>query len=82
MLRFRREYPTLHNVGIGRLCFEVDDIFEVAKLLEEDKVPFSGPISRYETDKGVRSHGIDRLFLCFEDPDRTILEFIQFRRQR
>jgi catechol 2,3-dioxygenase-like lactoylglutathione lyase family enzyme len=33
-------YPTLHNVGIGRLCFEIDDIFEVAKLLEENKVHF------------------------------------------
>jgi catechol 2,3-dioxygenase-like lactoylglutathione lyase family enzyme len=75
-------YPTLHNVGIGRLCFEIDDIFEAARLLEANKVPFSGPISRYETAKGVRSHGINCLFLCFEDPDGTILEFIQFRRQR
>jgi catechol 2,3-dioxygenase-like lactoylglutathione lyase family enzyme len=74
-------YPTLHNVGIGRLCFEIDDIFEVAKLLEENKVPFSGPVSRYETARGVRSHGIDCSFLCFKDPDGTILEFIQFKRQ-
>jgi len=75
-------YPTLHNVGIGRLCFEVDDLFEVAKVLEENKVSFIGPISRYETAKGVRSHGIDCMFLCFKDPDGTILEYIHFNRRK
>lgn len=75
-------YPTLHNIGIGRLCFEVDNLFEVAKVLEENKVPFVGPISRYETAKGVRSHGIDCLFLCFKDPDGTVLEYIQFERRK
>ena len=50
-------YATLHSVGIGRLCFEIDDIFEAARLLEENKVPFS------------------------EDPEGTVLEFIQFKRQ-
>jgi catechol 2,3-dioxygenase-like lactoylglutathione lyase family enzyme len=75
-------YPTLHNVDIGRLCFEVDDLFEVAKVLEENKVSFIGPISRYETAKGMRSHGIDCRFLCFKDPDGTILEYIHFNRQK
>jgi catechol 2,3-dioxygenase-like lactoylglutathione lyase family enzyme len=74
-------YLTLHNVGIGRLCFEVDDLDEVAKTLQSNGVPFVGPISRYETAKDVRSHGIDCHFLCFKDPDGTVLEFIQFRRQ-
>jgi hypothetical protein len=74
-------YPTLHNVGIGRLCFEVDDLFEVAKTLQANRVPFVGPISRYETARGVRSHEIDCHFLCFKDPDGTVLEYIQFRRQ-
>jgi len=74
-------YPTLHNVGICRLCFEVDDLFEVSRVLQENNVPFVGPISRYETAKGARSHGIDCQFLCFKDPDGTILEYIQFNRQ-
>jgi catechol 2,3-dioxygenase-like lactoylglutathione lyase family enzyme len=74
-------YPTLHNVGIGRLCFEVDDVVEVARVLEEHEVPFTGPISRYETAKGVRPHGINCEFLCFKDPDGTVLEYIQFIRQ-
>jgi catechol 2,3-dioxygenase-like lactoylglutathione lyase family enzyme len=75
-------YPRLHNVGICRLCFEVDDLFEAAKVLEQYKVSFVGPISRYETAKSVRSHGIDCQFLCFRDPDGTVLEYIQFRRQK
>jgi extradiol dioxygenase family protein len=66
---------------IGRLCFEVDDLFEVAKVLEENEVSFVGPISRYETAKGARSHGIDCMFLCFKDPDGTVLEYIHFNRQ-
>jgi catechol 2,3-dioxygenase-like lactoylglutathione lyase family enzyme len=74
-------YPTLHNVGIGRLCFEVDDLFEVAKVLEQHEVSFVGPISRYETARGMRSHRIDCEFLCFRDPDGTVLEYIQFKRQ-
>lgn len=74
-------YPTLHNVGIGRLCFEVDDIFEAEAFLKQKGVAFSGPVSRYETARGIKSHGIDCLFLCFKDPDGTIIEMIQFRRQ-
>jgi catechol 2,3-dioxygenase-like lactoylglutathione lyase family enzyme len=74
-------YPALNNVGIGRLCFEVDDLVEAAKMLKSNNVPFVGPISRYETAKGVRSHGIDCQFLCFRDPDGTVLEYIQFTRQ-
>lgn len=74
-------YPTLHNVGIGRLCFEVDDLVQVETVLKANNVPFVGPISRYETAKGVKSHGIDCEFLCFKDPDGTVLEFIAFRRQ-
>ena len=74
-------YPTLHNVGIGRLCFEVDDLYEVATVLEKNGVPFVGPISRYETAKGVRLHGIDCEFLCVKDPDGTVIEYIHFRRQ-
>lgn len=76
-----KAYPTLHNIGIGRLCFEVDDVLAAAKVLEEHKVEFVGPISRYETAKGVRSHGIDCSFLCFKDPDGTIIEYISFQRK-
>lgn len=74
-------YPTLHNVGIGRLCFEVDDLYETATTLKQNNVEFVGPISRYETAQGRRSHGIDCEFLCFKDPDGTIIEYIHFRRQ-
>jgi catechol 2,3-dioxygenase-like lactoylglutathione lyase family enzyme len=30
-------YPTLNNVGIGRLCFEVDDLFEERRLSKRTK---------------------------------------------
>lgn len=74
-------YPSLHNVGIGRLCFEVDDLEAVAKTLRSNGVAFVGPIARYETSRGSAPHGIDCQFLCFKDPDGTILEYIQFLRQ-
>lgn len=76
-----KAYPTLHNVGIARLCFEVESLAQVEAVLKANDVRFAGPISRYETAKGVKSYGIDCNFLCFEDPDGTMLEFIEFKRQ-
>jgi hypothetical protein len=70
-----------HFVGVGRLCFQVDDLVEVAKVLEGHRAAFTGPISRYEAVKGVRPHGINCEFPCFRDPDGTVLEYIQFIRQ-
>lgn len=75
-------YPTLHNAGIARLCFEVDDIHAAAAHLKANGVEFVGPVSPYETAKGVRPEGVDAQFVCFKDPDGTILELIDFSRDK
>jgi catechol 2,3-dioxygenase-like lactoylglutathione lyase family enzyme len=71
-------YPTLHNVGIARLCFEVEDIDAAAAHLKANGVELVGPVSPYETAPGVRPEGVEARFLCFKDPDGTILEYAQF----
>jgi catechol 2,3-dioxygenase-like lactoylglutathione lyase family enzyme len=71
-------YPTLHNVGIGRLCFEVKDIRAAAEHLQANGVELVGPVTPYETAFGVRPQGVEAEFLCFKDPDGTILEYAQF----
>ena len=71
-------YPTLHNVGIARLCFEVKDIEAAAAHLAANGVELVGPVTPYETAYGVRPQGVEAKFLCFKDPDGTILEYAQF----
>lgn len=71
-------YPTLHNVGIGRLCFEVSDIDAAAEHLKANGVQLVGPVSPYEVAPGVRPEGVEARFLCFKDPDGTIMEYVQF----
>jgi catechol 2,3-dioxygenase-like lactoylglutathione lyase family enzyme len=71
-------YKTLDNVGIGRLCFEVEDIDNVASLLAKNGVQFVGPVSPYETAPGVHPSGVEARFLCVKDPDGTIIEYVQF----
>ena len=71
-------YPALDNVGIARLCFEVPDIEAAARHLAANGVQFVGPVSPYETAKGVRPEGVEAKFVCFKDPDGTVLEYAQF----
>ena len=71
-------YPTLHNVGIARLCFEVGDIDAAAAHLKANGVELVGPVSPYETAPGVQPEGVDARFVCFKDPDGTIIEYAQF----
>jgi catechol 2,3-dioxygenase-like lactoylglutathione lyase family enzyme len=71
-------YKTLDNVGIARLCFEVEDIEGVAKHLEAHGVEFVGPVSPYETARGVLPSGVEAKFLCVRDPDGTVIEYAQF----
>ncbi|MBB4425421.1 catechol 2,3-dioxygenase-like lactoylglutathione lyase family enzyme [Bradyrhizobium sp. CIR48] len=73
-------YPTLTNVGTCRLCFEVDDIDAVAKLLADNGVEMVSSVARYETSEGVAPNGQGARFLCFRDPDGTFLEYVSFRK--
>jgi catechol 2,3-dioxygenase-like lactoylglutathione lyase family enzyme len=71
-------YPTLSNVGIARLCFEVEDLDAAVAHLRANGVEFVGPVSPYETAPGIRPGGVEARFVCFRDPDGTILEYAQF----
>jgi hypothetical protein len=35
-------------------------------------------VSPYETAPGIRPGGVEARFVCFRDPDGTILEYAQF----
>lgn len=69
-------YPTLYNLGTCRLCFEVDDVDEVARVLEGAGVETVSSPARYEcgSDRPASVEGIR--FICFRDPDGTFLEFV------
>ncbi len=71
-------YPALDNVGVGRLAFQIDNLEEAVAQLEANGVQLVGPISSYEVAPGVRPHGVDARFVCFKDPDGTIIEYVQF----
>lgn len=72
--------PTLNHVGLARLCFEVEDLDAAVVLLRSRGVEFVGPVAPYESAPGVMSAGVDARFICFKDPDGTVLEFAQFVR--
>ncbi len=61
------------DIGIGHLCFQVDDIDAAYRKLKENGVPFiSPPVTIPKTHKdvgGVR-------FCYFKDPDGTLLEIL------
>jgi catechol 2,3-dioxygenase-like lactoylglutathione lyase family enzyme len=61
-------YPTLHNAGIARLCFEVDDIHAAVAHLKANGVEFVGPLSPYETAKGIRPEGRGRPVRLLQGP--------------
>jgi len=67
------------NIGIGHLCFQVDDIEVVHKKLKEKGVPFvSTPVTIPATHKdvgGVR-------FCYFKDPDGILLEILSLQTKR
>ena len=64
-------YPTLNNVGVGRLAFSVDDIDQTYQELQKIGVEFVTPLQRF-TSPG----GDDFAMVCFKDPDGTYLEII------
>jgi catechol 2,3-dioxygenase-like lactoylglutathione lyase family enzyme len=61
------------DIGIGHLCFQVDDIEAVYGKLKEKGIPFvSSPVTIPKTHKdvgGVR-------FCYFKDPDGILLEIL------
>jgi catechol 2,3-dioxygenase-like lactoylglutathione lyase family enzyme len=64
-------YPTLANVGIARVSFEVADFDASLRKLEAIDVRFVGPAVSY-----VAPDGSPRRTRCFHDPDGVVLQII------
>lgn len=65
-------YPHLYHLGIARICFITNDFDADVKTLKAHGVEFlSEPVRLSPPD--ARSSR----FVCFKDPDGTILELVQ-----
>ena len=69
-----RPYERLDHVGIARACFYSKNIWQDYATLKAEGVNFySEPqIATYKTGQSA--------VVCFEDPDGTVLEMVQFQR--
>ena len=66
-------YPALNHLGIGRLCFQVDDIEAAGARLTALGVELVGPVGELVSKGG----GMHSKVLCFRDPDGTVLEYAE-----
>lgn len=65
-----KPYPHLHHTGINRVSIRIDNLREAYETLKKKGVQFlSEPI----TLPGTK----DFTFVCFPDPDGTILQFVE-----
>jgi catechol 2,3-dioxygenase-like lactoylglutathione lyase family enzyme len=64
-------YPTLNNVGICRIAFAVDNMDKTYQDLQKMNVEFVAPLKTFEGPGGAKTS-----FVCFKDPDGTVLELI------
>jgi glyoxylase I family protein len=71
----KRPYEKLNNLGIARVCFYSKDLeADVAELKRKGVTLFSEPIT-------VRYKGGQSTVVCFEDPDGTVLELVQYKKR-
>jgi glyoxylase I family protein len=71
----QRPYEKLNNLGIARVCFYSKDLeADVAELKRKGVKLFSEPIT-------VRYKGGQSTVVCFEDPDGTVLELVQYKKR-
>lgn len=66
-----KPYPSLNNIGICRIAFSVEDIDKAYEDLKAKQVEFVAPLFKREGPDGN-----EIAFVCFKDPDGTILELI------
>ena len=65
-------YPHLAHTGIARICFRIKNLDDAYQKLLDKGVEFLSP--PIEETLG----GFKQKFVCFKDPDGTILEFLEF----
>jgi glyoxylase I family protein len=70
-------YPHLYHAGICRIALVADNLQEVCDTVKAAKMAgvefFSEPQVMKNRD------GTNSSFVCFTDPDGTVIELIQFR---
>jgi catechol 2,3-dioxygenase-like lactoylglutathione lyase family enzyme len=66
-------YPNLYHTGIARIAFSTSNMDADLSALTALGVEFVGPPARVVMD-GVETGG---RFVCFKDPDGTILELVE-----
>jgi catechol 2,3-dioxygenase-like lactoylglutathione lyase family enzyme len=68
-----RAYPRLNHAGIARVALHTDNLQKTYEQLKSRGIEF------YSEPQILQSRGGSSLFVCFEDPDGTVLELIEFR---
>jgi glyoxylase I family protein len=68
-----RAYPRLNHAGIARIALSTESLQKTYEELKAKGIEF------YSEPQVLQLHGRSCLFACFEDPDGTVLELIQFR---
>jgi glyoxylase I family protein len=68
-----RAYPRLNHAGIARIALHTAHLQKTYEELKARGIEF------YSEPQVLHSRGGSSLFVCFEDPDGTVLELIEFR---
>jgi len=68
-----RAYPRLNHAGIARIALHTANLQKTYEYLKAKGIEF------YSEPQVLQSRGGSSLFVCFEDPDGTVLELIEFR---
>jgi glyoxylase I family protein len=68
-----RAYPRLNHAGITRIALHTANLQKTYEELKAKGIEF------YSEPQVLQFRGGSSLFVCFEDPDGTVLELIQFR---
>jgi catechol 2,3-dioxygenase-like lactoylglutathione lyase family enzyme len=70
----KRPYEKLNNLGIARVCFYSRDLEKDVEELKRNRVTvYSEPVT-------IKYKGGQSTVVCFEDPDGTVLELVQYKR--
>jgi glyoxylase I family protein len=68
-----RAYPRLNHAGITRIALRTTNLQRTYEALKARGIEF------YSEPQVLQSSGGSSLFVCFEDPDGTVLELIEFQ---
>lgn len=68
-----RAYPRLNHAGITRISLHTPNLQKAYEDLKTKGIEF------YSEPQVLQFDGVSSLFVCFEDPDGTVLELIESR---